>query len=160
MEIRAMRRQIYKEPYATFKFINTFHYSVFKNRNIKSATTCKSAVIVFMKEDNLQKQNLQSQVEELWSASPWAQKFDKNIFLYKQKQRPDFKEAIYISSVIKERLKSKVFDEVCICFKSRKRNKEELVLLELLPVDTSLSFLLPKYLESIIFGMLLETYIS
>jgi len=155
MEIRAIRRQIYKDPYTIFGFINTFHSSVFKNRNIKNTSSCKRAVILFTKEDNLQ-----NHINGLLCDSPWGEKFNRNIFFYKQRQKPDFKEAVFISNIIKERIKSKTFDEVFIGFQSHKNKKDELILLEILPVNRSLSFVIPKYLESIIFGILLEAYSS
>jgi F0F1-type ATP synthase gamma subunit len=155
MEIRAMRNQIYKEPYTTVKFINTFHSSVFKNRNIKNTSSCKRAVILITREDNL----LTSTMREQYT-SVWEEKFNRNIFIYKQNQKPDFKEAVFISKIIMERIKTKTFEEVFIGFKTHKNNKYELVLLEILPVNKSLSFLIPKYIESIIFGILLEAFAS
>lgn len=166
MEILAMRRQIYKEPY-TIKYNNTFRYSAFKNRHIKSITACKSAVIVIRREEeflqekhNTKKKNLQLQREEFMGAPNWKEKFNENIFLYKQKQKPEYKEAVFISKIIMERLSSKVFEEVFISYKAKNRNQKELVLVKILPVDPALSFVLPKYLESIIFGILLEAYAS
>ncbi len=170
MEIRAIRRrQIYREPY-TLKFNHTFHYAAFKNKNMKSLSAGKSAVIVIMREDQLpevfldkynsKKKKVQLQLKELWCLSSWQEEFNENIFLYQQQQKPVYKEAVYFSGVIKDRLDSKVFDEVFLCFKTKKRNIEELNLLKIFPVEPSLSFLLPKYLESIIFGILLEAYAS
>lgn len=155
MELKAIRRQVYKEPYTTFKFINVLHSSVFKNRNAKNICSNKSAVILFIKEDNILKN-----LDELWRNTPWEKKFRKNVYFHKQKQKPTFKEAAFISNIILERVQNKTFDEVYIGFESCKNHEREFVLLEIFPVNKTLSFLIPKYLESIIFGILLEAFRS
>lgn len=153
MEIRAIKRQEYRQPDTVVKLINAFHFTTFRNRNAKKVSSGKSAVIIFMNEDDHA-----SDLVNVWNDGQWDSKFKKNIYLYKQKKKPEFSEAIFISNIIMERVKNKTFEDIYIGFRSHKRNQNELVLLQIMPVNSNLSFLIPKYIESIIFGILLEVY--
>ncbi|MFV0343989.1 MAG: hypothetical protein ACK5JH_14085 [Anaerocolumna sp.] len=148
--------------------------------NVYSKADTKTAVIVFAKEmqqdksgspnmDRYKDKSIslnketykdlsKSFIKEPWDNSSWNDKFQNNIFVYMQKQKPEFKEAVFISKSIIKRYEDKEFDEVFISFLSVRKSKHEFILLKLLPVEGSLSFLLPKYLESILFGILLEVY--